>query len=86
MMIRRLLERRRYMREHTWTHAHLSDYLDEDLSPRERERVEQHVGVCPHCRRVLRTLRRTLESLMELPVEPRPSVADGVIERLRDEP
>jgi hypothetical protein len=35
---------------------------------------------------VLRTLRRTLESLMELPVEPRPSVADGVIERLRDEP
>jgi hypothetical protein len=44
------------------------------------------VGVCPHCRRVLRTLRRTLESLMELPVEPRPSVADGVIERLRREP
>jgi anti-sigma factor RsiW len=86
MMIRRLLERRRYMREHNWTHAHLSDYLDEDLSADERERVEQHVGVCPHCRRVLRTLRRTLESLMELPVEPRPSVADGIIERLRDEP
>jgi anti-sigma factor RsiW len=85
-MIRRLFERRRYMREHNWTHAHLSDYVDQELSDSERARLEDHVSVCPHCRRVLRTLRRTLESLMELPVEPRPSVADGVIERLRDEP
>jgi anti-sigma factor RsiW len=85
-MIRRLLQRRRYMREHRWTHAHLSDYLDDDLSPEERERIEDHVSICPHCRRVLRTLRRTLESLMELPAGPRPSVADGVIERLRREP
>lgn len=85
-MIRRLLERRRYMREHNWTHAHLSDYLDEELSPGERRRIEDHVGVCPHCRRVLRTLRRTVESLMGLPAEPRPSLADGVIERLRGEP
>ena len=85
-MIRRLLERRRHMREHNWTHAHLSDYLDDDLSPAERERLEEHLGICPHCRRVLRTLRRTLESLMELSAEPRPSVSDGVIERLRSEP
>jgi predicted anti-sigma-YlaC factor YlaD len=82
-MIRRLLERRRFMREHHWTHAHLSDYLDDDLSHSERDRIEQHVGMCPQCRRVLRTLRRTLERLMDLPVEPRPSVADGVIDRLR---
>lgn len=82
-MIRRLLERRRFMREHEWTHAHLSDYLDGDLSRPERERLEEHVGMCPQCRRVLRTLRRTLENLMDLPLEPRPSVAEGVIERLR---
>jgi anti-sigma factor RsiW len=85
-MIRRLIERRRYMHEHRWTHAHLSDYLDEDLSPRERQRVEDHVSICPHCRRVLRTLRRTLESLIELSAEPRPRVVDGIIERLRREP
>jgi anti-sigma factor RsiW len=85
-MIRRLLQRRRFMREHEWTHAHLSGYLDDDLSRAERDRVEEHVGMCPQCQRVLRTLRRTLESLMKLPLEPRPSVADGVIERLRDEP
>jgi predicted anti-sigma-YlaC factor YlaD len=82
-MIRRLLERRRFMREHEWTHAHLSDYLDDDLSRPERDRIEEHVGMCPQCRRVLRTLRRTLENLMDLPLEPRPSVAEGVIERLR---
>ncbi|MGH2761934.1 MAG: zf-HC2 domain-containing protein [Thermoleophilaceae bacterium] len=85
-MIRRLLERRRYMREHRWTHAHLSGYLDDELSRRERERVEEHVGMCPQCRRVLRTLKRTLESLMHLSTEPRPGVAEGVIERLRAEP
>ena len=84
-MIRRLLKRRRYMREHHWTHAHLSDYLDQELSDSERERLEDHVSICPHCRRVLRTLRRTLESLMDLPGEPRPELADGVIERLRGE-
>jgi anti-sigma factor RsiW len=84
-MIRRLIERRRYMREHRWTHAHLSDYLDEDLSPAERKRVEEHVSICPHCRRVLRTLKRTLESLMDLPAEGRPGLTDGVIERLRRE-
>jgi anti-sigma factor RsiW len=73
------------MREHRWTHAHLSDYLDDDLSAAERERVEDHVGVCPHCRRVLRTLKRTLQSLMDLSPDQRPDVADGVIDRLRGE-
>jgi predicted anti-sigma-YlaC factor YlaD len=84
-MIRRWLERRRFMREHHWTHAHLSDYLDEELSPRERKRVEEHVGMCPQCTRVLRTLRRTLKGLMGLRGEPQPGVADGVIQRLRGE-
>jgi anti-sigma factor RsiW len=84
-MIRRLLARRRYMREHRWTHAHLSEYLDDELSAAERERVEEHVGMCPHCRRVLGTLKRTLESLMDLSPETRPDLADGVIDRLRGE-
>ena len=85
-MIRRLLHRRRFMREHHWTHAHLSDYLDGELRPGDRERVEEHVSLCPQCRRVLRTLRRTLESLTGLSrAEPRPGLADGVIERLRGE-
>jgi anti-sigma factor RsiW len=84
-MIRRFLERRRYMREHRWTHAHLSEYLDRELGPRERKRVEAHVGICPHCSRVLATLRRTLEGLHLLRAQPQTGLADGVIARLRSE-
>jgi anti-sigma factor RsiW len=85
-MIRRLLARRRYMREHRWTHAHLSEYLDQELRAEDAARVEEHVGICPHCRRVLATLRRTLKGLRVLRAQPEPGVAEGVIERLRDEP
>jgi predicted anti-sigma-YlaC factor YlaD len=85
-MIRKLIARRRFMREHRWTHAHLSDYLDEDLAGAEVDRVEEHVSLCPQCRRVLATLRRTLKGLGALGAEPRAEIADGVIERLREEP
>jgi len=77
------IKRWRFMRQHRWTHARLSSYLDDELSARERRRVERHTGICPECQRVLATLRRTLRELMGLSDEPRPSVADGVIDRLR---
>jgi anti-sigma factor RsiW len=84
-MIRGLLARMRFMREHRWTHSQLSEYLDRELDARERARVEEHVGICPHCHRVLATLRRTLERLQALPSASHPGVADTVIERLRGE-
>jgi anti-sigma factor RsiW len=84
-VIRRFLARRRYMREHRWTHAHLSEYLDRQLTQEDRERVEAHAGICPHCSRVLATLRRTLEGLHLLRAQAQTRVADGVIARLRDE-
>ncbi|MGH2957232.1 MAG: anti-sigma factor family protein [Solirubrobacterales bacterium] len=73
------------MREHRWTQAHLSDYVDQELPDAERHRAEEHIGLCPECRRVLATLKRMLESLHGLRAAQEPSVADGVIERLRDE-
>jgi anti-sigma factor RsiW len=84
-VIRRLLAKRRYMREHRWTHAHLSEYLDGELADEEVVRVEEHASICPHCRRVLATLRRTLAGLRSLGEEKAPGVADGVIDRLRHE-
>ncbi|HEV2058724.1 MAG TPA: zf-HC2 domain-containing protein [Solirubrobacteraceae bacterium] len=77
------IKRWMFMRQHQWTAARLSDYLDDELSQRDRERVERHTGICPECSRVLATLRRTVRELMGLHEEPLPSVADGVIERLR---
>ena len=84
-MIRRLLERRRYMREHRWTHAHLSDYLDGELGAGDRGRVEAHVDICPHCTRVLATLRRMINGLHMLGARPETGVSDRVIDRLRKE-
>jgi anti-sigma factor RsiW len=85
-VIGRLLAKRRFMRDHRWTQAHLSDYVDGDLPQDERDRVERHVHWCPECRHVLETLRRTLKSLMELRATPGDSIAPGVIDRLRREP
>lgn len=77
----------RFYREHRWTHDHLSEYLDDDLSAAERHRVEEHTSLCPHCRRVLATLRRTLDGLRTLGARPTtPGVTDEVLERLRREP
>jgi anti-sigma factor RsiW len=84
-MIREWLERRRYIREHQWTHAHLSAYLEQQLTPTERRRVEAHTSICPNCTRVLQTLRRMLDGLPMLRAQPQAGVAESVIERLRDE-
>lgn len=84
-MIQRLIERRRFMREHRWTHAHLSDYLDQDLDPKDSERIAAHASICPQCRRVLATLGRTLLGLSHMRTAGPPGLADRVIERLHDE-
>lgn len=86
-----LIRRLRLRREHRWTHQHLSGYLDRELAPGERERLQAHLGVCPQCRRVLATLRRTLEGLRGIGAPPTvdasgASIAERVIEGLRGEP
>lgn len=84
-MIRHFLEKRRFMREHRWTSARMSAYLDRELSERERHRLEAHAGICPECKRMLATLRKTLEGLRDLSRDSSPptGLADSVIERLR---
>lgn len=74
------------MGEHRWTHAHLSEYLDRELDEGGRERVEDHLTLCPECRRVLATLRRTMAGLRSLTADRGDdTVAPGVIDRLRRE-
>jgi anti-sigma factor RsiW len=45
----------------------MSDYLDGDLTPSHRTRIERHLGECGQCRRLLDGLRRTVEALHRLP-------------------
>ena len=51
----------------------MSDYLDEELAPAARTRMERHLGECAECRRLLAGLRRTLDGLHRL-AAPRPGV------------
>jgi anti-sigma factor RsiW len=76
----------RFYLDHRWTQKHLSLYLDEDLAPKGRERIERHTSRCPECRRLLETLARTVAGLMGLREDGvAEGVADRVIARLRAE-
>lgn len=83
--MRGLVAHRRSMREHRWTGGHVSAYVDGELAPHDRTRIEAHAELCPECRRALRELRRTLQGLMGLKATPTEGIADRVIDRLRRE-
>ena len=79
----------RFHRDHRFTSAHASDYLDGVLDEAARSRVEQHVRFCPKCYELLVTLRRIVLALGELR-RPRHEAVDEdiaalVIARLREE-
>jgi anti-sigma factor RsiW len=81
------LGRLRFWRDHRWTPAHLSEYLDGDLVARSRIRLEHHLRECPECLGALRNLERLLGLLHAAPAvsdEERPDIASAVRRRLRD--
>jgi anti-sigma factor RsiW len=53
----------RFRLDHRWAPAHMSDYLDAELSSARGQRMERHVRECDECRRVLAGLRATLRAL-----------------------
>jgi hypothetical protein len=68
---------------HSEIRARLSDYLERDLSPDERSRVEAHLASCPPCGSELRELRATVSLLQRLPdVEHPAGLADAVMARV----
>jgi anti-sigma factor RsiW len=50
--------------------ARSSDYLDGQLSFRERLSVRHHLMFCPNCRRFIRQMRLMQATLKKLPVVP----------------
>ncbi len=87
-MIASFIRRRRFMRDHRWTQEHLSSYIDRELDPGGRTRVDRHTERCPECRRALATLKRTVQALRRLgidegviaPVEPAgPVISPGPV-------
>ncbi|MEP6813484.1 MAG: zf-HC2 domain-containing protein [Actinomycetota bacterium] len=68
------------------TGEYLSAHLEQDLRGPRRVRVARHLARCGPCRAALESLTRTIERLRSLgsfELAPLPSVADGVIARVR---
>jgi anti-sigma factor RsiW len=61
-----LLDRERFRRDHRWAPGRMSDYLDGELAPARRARMERHLGECASCRRLLAGLRGTVAALHRL--------------------
>lgn len=64
--------------------ARSSDYLDGQLSVRERLLVRHHLMFCPNCRRFIRQMRLMQATLKLLPETPVPDL-DGLAARLAAE-
>jgi anti-sigma factor RsiW len=62
-----LWARIRFRRDHRWVPDRTSEYLDDELAPGERTRVERHVGECIECRRLLASLTQIVTALHGLP-------------------
>ena len=69
--------------------ARSSDYLDGQLSFRERLMVRHHLMFCPNCRRFIRQMRlmqATLKIMPEAPVKDADALAERLAaERLKDQ-
>lgn len=71
--------------DHRFVRRRLSAYLDGELKPAQRQRVERHLAECENCGRARQGLVRVLAGLRVLGARSRRDVARGTIERLRAE-
>lgn len=76
----------RTRRDHRWAPNRMSAYLDDELAPGLRARMERHARECPECRAALKSLRRMLAGLQQLPATDAgvPDIAAAVRRRLRE--
>ena len=83
-----LLHPLRFHRDHRFTRTQASAFLDGELGPDDRGRIESHTHICPPCARFMAGLRRMVSALGRLrnTEAPQVSVSDSVLARLRDEP
>ncbi len=77
------LHRLGFRRDHRWVQPHTSDYLDDDLRPDERARLEGHVDDCPECRELLRSLHAIVNALGTMRGDEGELMADTVLASVR---
>ena len=52
--------------DHQWSQQHLSHYVEGDLRPRARRRLDRHARDCADCGRGIRALRALVNSVRGL--------------------
>ena len=52
--------------DHQWSQKHLSHYVEGELRPRARRRIDRHARDCPDCGRGIRAMRALLYALPRL--------------------
>jgi anti-sigma factor RsiW len=52
--------------DHRWSQQHLSHYVDGDLRPRARRRLDRHAHDCVDCGRGIRAMRALVYSVQAL--------------------
>ena len=52
--------------DHKWSQQHLSHYLEGDLRPRARRRLDRHARNCVDCGRGIRAMRALVHALQGL--------------------
>ena len=73
---------------HDETAQYLSEHVEGELRGLRRWRILRHLARCQPCSAALHSLVRTLEGLRALgrtELEPKPSVAEAVVVRIRSE-
>jgi anti-sigma factor RsiW len=73
----------RFHLDHLFAKRRLSAYVDDELEPRDRRRVQRHIDECVDCSRAERSLRKLLGGLQLLRRRQPGRLADDTIERVR---
>jgi hypothetical protein len=77
---------RDFVMEHTELRRKLSDYLDNAVSARDRQEIEEHLNECLRCREALAELKQVVSAIHDIPpVEPPPWLTTRIMARVREE-
>ena len=62
----------------------MTDYLENNLSVRDRARLEQHLAGCPHCTEYLAQMRATIDAAGQIePDDLEPEALDDLVDLFR---
>lgn len=79
----RTSQRIRFLLDHRWSPRHMSEYIDDELTPEGRLRIDRHLHDCRRCRELLLGLRRMLAGLRRQEDAAEPRVAPAVLAQVR---